>query len=96
MFKFAVGAEAAGERKVVLGPEADNLNLVAMVSRKLRDGGRFGPARRSMGREEPQQDWTVAVDGLSKRCDRSVGHVEDLIVKNQVGGLQLRQVGRGR
>ncbi len=64
-----VAQEVLGLTEVVLGSDADDLNLVDVGLSKLLNGRAFAPAGRSMRCPEPEQYGTVASDGLLQTGD---------------------------
>lgn len=92
MFQFSSGAELASKLEVVLGAKADYLDDVVILSRKLRDIRSFSPTGRSMRREEPEQNWSVAVNGLGKGCHLAAGNVEHLDVENRAARVEFGAV----
>jgi hypothetical protein len=84
--------ELLGEGEVVLGAEADDLDLVCVRLSELPDFGALAPAGRSMRCVEPQQDGTVAVHRFTQTGDRPVGDIEDLDVEHIVALLEVVDV----
>lgn len=83
MFELASAAELSSKLEVVLGSEAYYLDDVVIFSRKLRDVGSLPTAGRSMRGEEPEQNWSVAFDGVGEGCNLSAGHIEHLDVEDR-------------
>jgi hypothetical protein len=74
------GLEGFGLVEVILGAEAEHVDLVCILSSELLDAGGFPVTRRSMRRPEPHQQRLLPVkerrqgNGLT---GLDVGHVHD-------------------
>ena len=56
---LVAGDEVFGLGQTVLGPKTDDGEISCVLSSKLLDPGRFGPAAGSVGCPEPDQEWFV-------------------------------------